>query len=98
VSCADRPDQSNYLVRYTVNSYARTVRVEYRYSPYSYTCHEISGELTDYELLQTGSMAILSLMMSLDAQSALNIIENKDSLMPLSDMQINKSNKKIVFS
>lgn len=90
ISCADRPDQSNYLVRYTVNSYAHTVRVEYRDSPYSYACHEISGQWTDYAVLPVGSMAFLSLIMRLDTQSASKIIENKDSLIYASIGYANK--------
>lgn len=80
ISCADTPKQTNYLVRYTVQAHAHTVRVEYRNSKYGYACREITGEWTNCVVLPAGSMASLSLMVRLDAGDAFRIIENKDSL------------------
>lgn len=80
------------------------VRVEYRNSPYSYACHEISGEWTDYALLPTGSMAFLSLVMRLDAKDAFKIIENKDSLIHASigyaneQIQVEQKNRVLLIA
>jgi len=90
ISCTDKPDHTNYLVRYSVNSNSHTVRVEYRNSKYGYACQEITGKWMNFVVLPVGSMASLSLMIRLDMNDAFSTIENKDSLIYASVGYANK--------